>query len=177
MQSFQFWNNPEFSTLSKGMAVLTSMITPALLFAATGTFLLSTSGRLGRCVDRIRKFSEAIESGIDFLQRPLTDQRRQMMLRQVGILGRRARLLTRVMQCLYLAAGAFVATSVSIGVASLFVETLNWLPITLGLLGASFLLLGSVNLILEARLSARGMLHEIEFLEARVGEHIDAGDY
>lgn len=172
MEFPQFWNNPEFSTLSKGLAVLTSMITPALLFSATGTFLISTSQRLGRCVDRIRKISDIVESGIDFQEKPLTEARKAMLLRQVEFLGRRARILTRVMQRFYVASGSFVGTSVSIGIASLFVQTLSWLPITLGLLGASFLMIGSLELIVEARLSAAGLLHEIEFMEATVKQSV-----
>ena len=54
---------PEFliKNISAGLTVLTSMITPALLISASGTFILSTSNRLGRVIDRVRKLSEDME--------------------------------------------------------------------------------------------------------------------
>ena len=167
-----FVNNPEFFTLSAGLAVLTSMITPALLLSATGTFILSTSTRLGRCIDRIRKISELLENDFDPQhETTIKPERKRMLLGQVEILGRRARLLLQVMQVLYLAAAMFVATSVSIGIASVFVKQLSWMPVTMGLGGACFLAYGTFRLIFEARMSAQGLLWEIEFMERGAEKH------
>ncbi|MFN9459680.1 MAG: DUF2721 domain-containing protein [Acidobacteriota bacterium] len=166
------FNNPEFFTLSAGLAVLTSMITPALLLSATGTFILSTSTRLGRCIDRIRKISELLDNDFDPAHEVrITPDRKQMLLGQVEILGRRARLLIQVMQVLYLAAAMFVGTSVSIGIASVFVKRLSWMPITMGLGGACFLAYGTFRLIVEARMSSAGLLWEIEFMERGAEKH------
>lgn len=164
--------HPDLFTLSKGLAVLTSMITPALLLSASGTFILSTSQRLGRCVDRIRKISEQLEYKMDpATQKPLSPERIQMLLRMLDYSGRRARILARVMISFYLAAGAFVFTSVAIGVASMLIERLSWLPVSLGIVGALFMSYGGLRLIFEARLSEESLLEEIAFVEKAAARH------
>ena len=47
------------------IAVLTAMITPAVLISACGSMILSTSGRLGRVVDRVRALSDRLEATTD----------------------------------------------------------------------------------------------------------------
>lgn len=164
--------HPELFTLSKGLAILTSMITPALLLSASGTFILSTSQRLGRCVDRIRKISEQLEYKMDpATQKPLSPERTQMLLRMLDYSGRRARILASVMISFYLAAGAFVFTSVAIGVASMLIERLSWLPVSLGIVGALFMSYGGLRLIFEARLSEESLLEEIAFVEKAAARH------
>lgn len=170
-------NDPELFTLSKGLAVLTSMITPALLLSASGTFILSTSNRLGRCVDRIRRISDQLEYQIDpGTQKPLSPERIAMLLRMLDYSGRRARMLARVMITFYLAAGSFVATSVSIGVASLFIDRLSWLPVSLGILGALFMSWGGFWLIVEAKLSQESLLEEIVYVDKSALKHVPGGD-
>jgi hypothetical protein len=167
-----FLNNPILFKLSAGLAVLTSMITPALLLSASGTFILSTSNRLGRCVDRIRRISEQLEYEVDpSTQKPLSPERIQMLVGMLDYNGRRARILAQVMISFYLAAGSFVFTSVAIGVASVLVERLSWLPVSLGIGGALFMGYGSLRLIFEARLSEESLLVEIAFVEKSAARH------
>ena len=159
-------------TVSAALAVLTSMITPALLISACGAFILSTSARLGRVVDRARALSEKIEyvfhhSG----EFDLVEERTQMMLGQMSYVGRRAILLSQALVIFYLAAGIFVATSVAIGVASVFWMAMSWLPVIMGILGACFFFYGSVLLILEARIAVNGLREEMAFLDRLVKHH------
>jgi len=166
-------NDPELFTLSKGLAVLTSMITPALLLSASGTFILSTSHRLGRVVDRIRRISELLEFEVDpATQKPLSPERIQMLLRMLEYSGRRARILARVMISFYLAAGSFVLTSVSIGVASILISRLSWLPVSLGITGALFMSYGGFRLIFEALLSEESLLEEISYVNSSTARHL-----
>jgi hypothetical protein len=159
-------------TLAKGLAVLTSMITPALLISATGTFILSTSQRLGRCVDRIRRISDLLEYQVDpSTQQPLSQERKQMLLRMVEFSGKRARILARVIISFYLASGAFVFAVVAIGIASLWAPGLSWMPLILGMAGAMFLSYGGFRLIFEARLSEESLLEEIAFVEKGAALH------
>ncbi|MBI2685822.1 MAG: DUF2721 domain-containing protein [Acidobacteria bacterium] len=170
-------SDAEFFSLSKGLAVLTSMITPALLLSASGTFILSTSHRLGRCVDRIRRISDQLEYQIDpATHKPVSPERTAMLLRMLDYSGRRARMLARVMITFYLAAGTFVATSVAIGVASLFVDRLAWLPVVLGITGALFMSYGGFRLIIEARLSEESLLEEIAYVDKSAAKHTAAPD-
>ena len=101
----------------------------------------------------------------------INPERKKMLLGQGEILGRRARLLVQVMQVLYVAAGMFVGTSVAIGIASVFVQRLSWMPITMGLGGACFLAYATFRLIVEARMSSQGLLWEIEFMERGAEKH------
>lgn len=47
--------------MSSAVAVLTAMITPAVLISACGSMILSTSHRLGRVVDRVRVLSDKLD--------------------------------------------------------------------------------------------------------------------
>jgi hypothetical protein len=47
--------------VSSAVAVLTAMITPAVLISACGSMILSTSSRLGRVVDRVRGLSDKLD--------------------------------------------------------------------------------------------------------------------
>lgn len=75
--------------MSSAVAVLTAMITPAVLISACGSMILSTSSRLGRVVDRVRALADKLEElaekradetkerlGVIFAQLDKTDQPR-----------------------------------------------------------------------------------------------------
>jgi hypothetical protein len=100
------------------LAVLTSMITPAVLISACAGLILSTSVRLGRVVDRVRALSESFEA---LAQRQpadvvLFEDRLALTFTQLDWLTSRARHLQRAMTTFYLSLGLFVATSVAIGI-------------------------------------------------------------
>lgn len=44
------------------LAVMTAMITPAVLISACGALIFSTSSRMGRVIDRVRLLSERFEA-------------------------------------------------------------------------------------------------------------------
>jgi hypothetical protein len=151
-------------SLPSALTILTSMITPALLISATGTFILSTSNRLGRVVDRVRAISEKIDGLMHSSGLEMLEERRTMLVEQLGHLSSRADLLQRSLTVLYLASGAFVACSVAIGVSALVHSSHAWIPVGLGLLGACFLFYGSVMLIFEARQAVSSLRLETHFL-------------
>src|ERR1700730_15635263 len=104
---------------SSAITVLTAMITPAVLISACGSMILSTSSRLGRVVDRVRGLSEKLEDISS--QDPQTDlikERQAAIFEQLDKLTSRARILQRCMVTFYLSLGAFVATSVAIGIVA-----------------------------------------------------------
>ena len=163
--------------LSSALAVLTAMITPAVLISACGTLILSTSTRLGRVVDRVRAISkdfEELSSNAPHVE--LFDERRAMIFHQLDLLTSRARLLQRCMKIFYLALCVFVSTSVAIGmVAAVDIARYSWVPVLMGLLGAVCLFYGSILLIIEARLAHRGISTEMDFLW-RLGKHLAPAD-
>lgn len=157
--------------LSSALAVLTAMITPAVLISACGALILSTSTRLGRVVDRVRVLSDRFEElarGAPEIE--LFEERRALIFNQLDRLTSRARLLQRSMTVFYMALGIFVATSVAIGVVGVTGARYSLVPVVLGLIAASFLFYGSVLLILEARIALRMIHTEMDFLW-QLGKH------
>jgi hypothetical protein len=152
--------------LDSAITVLTAMITPAVLISACGSMILSTSSRLGRVVDRVRALSEKLEE-ISYLAQPndLTRERQAAIFEQLDKLTSRARLLQRCMVTFYLSLGAFVATSVAIGVVAVMGSPSYTLaPVICGLIGALFLFYGSMLLIFEARLALSTIHSEMDFV-------------
>ena len=152
--------------LSSAITVLTAMITPAVLISACGSMILSTSSRLGRVVDRVRALSEKLEE-ISRHSEPneLTKERQAAIFNQLDKLTSRARLLQRCMVTFYLSLGAFVATSVAIGVVAVLGSPGYTLaPVICGLIGAIFLFYGSMLLIFEAKLALSTIHAEMDFV-------------
>jgi len=158
--------------LTSSLAVLTAMITPAVLISASGTMILSTSTRLGRVVDRVRSLSDRLRElahedvSIEFLE-----EERAMLYDQLDWLTSRSRLLQRALTSFYLAVGVFVATSMAIGAVAFFysrgLSTSGrgaWVPVAMGLIGALFLFYGSMLAIFEARLALTATHAEMDFI-------------
>ncbi len=154
---------------ASAIAVLTAMITPAVLISACGTMILSTSSRLGRVVDRVRSLSDRLEEmtnniadGADFTER------QAVIFQQLDKLTSRARILQRCMVTFYVSLGLFVATSVAIGIVPFTGNArYNFVPVVLGIAGAMFLFYGSILLILEARLALSTIHAEMDFIWRR----------
>jgi Protein of unknown function (DUF2721) len=153
---------------SSAVAVLTAMITPAVLISACGALILSTSTRLGRVVDRVRSLIDSFEQltktqeeeGVE-----LFEERRAVIFDQLDRLTTRTRLLQKSMRVFYLSLTVFVSTSVSIGVVAAIDQTGRaWIPVVLGLAGACGLFYGSVLLIKESRLAQESLNAEMDFI-------------
>ncbi len=126
------WPHLQFTVTNLGTAlnVLAAMITPALLLSACGTFILSTSNRLARIVDRMRSLS----SELDLIMQATFDvalrqERLDRHRAEIKLQGHRLALIQRALTLLYVGAVNFVCTSLAIGVAS----TINlvwvyWMP-------------------------------------------------
>lgn len=149
---------------TSAIAVLTAMITPAVLISACGSMILSTSSRLGRVVDRVRALSDRLEQMAREQQTEESSRERQAVIfEQLDKLTSRARILQRSMVTFYLALGMFVATSVAIGAVAI-TSRYTLFPVILGLTGACFLFYGSMLLIFEARLALSTIHLEMDFV-------------
>ena len=154
--------------LSSAVAVLTAMITPAVLISACGALILSTSTRLGRVVDRVRMLIERFEETMKAQEEEggeMFEERRSFLFNQLDKLTTRTRLLQRSMRVFYLALGVFVGTSVAIGlVAAVGQPFYAWFPVVLGLSGACGLFYGSILLIRESFLAQEALNAEMDFI-------------
>jgi hypothetical protein len=159
----------------ESLAVLTAMITPALLISASGTFILSTSNRLGRVVDRIRGLSDKMEELLDLqdTKPELFDKRRILIFNQMGQLSRRVSLLQRGLTFFYLAAALFIAASIAIGLAAIASKAgqYEWIPGILGLSGAFCLFIGAISLLNEVRIAVTAAQQEMAFFDELTAHH------
>lgn len=161
----------DLGSLSSILSIFTALIAPALLISACGTFILSTSNRFTRVVDRVRHLSDQLERlGTGQQQLALHEERQRTFDVQVHLLIERARLLQRALQQLYTAAGIFVGSSLALGVEAATGVLPNWLPVLIAILGALVMLSACVCLGLEARKQTASVRLEMSFL-LRLVEH------
>ena len=154
------------------LAVLTSMITPAVLISACAGLILSTSVRLGRVIDRVRMLSENFE---EMTQKQagevvLFEDRLALTFTQLDWLTSRARHLQRAMTTFYLSLGLFVATSVAIGITAAADGRFTAVPVVFGMFGVGLLFVGTMLLGFEATLALRSIHAEMDFLW-KLGKH------
>jgi hypothetical protein len=141
------------------------MITPAVLILASGSLILTTSQRLGRVIERVRKISqEFMQIAVTSPQEEAVEKKRMILYSLLKKSAMRCKLLTRAMTLLYIALGVFVATSLAIGVLVLTHVRYAWIPTALGLSGASLLFISSAVLIVESRLTYQTIADEIDFV-------------
>ena len=151
-----------FSAPSAALAVLSAMITPAVLISACGTLVLSTSTRLARVIDRVRQMSEKVESLDDHPETANNYEMRRAALRtSMATLAHRGRLLQFSLTLFYLGVAIFVGTSVTIGIVAAGWTRMVWIPVALALVGAVMLLGGSLVLIAESRIALMSTLSEM----------------
>jgi hypothetical protein len=151
--------------ISSVLEVLSAMITPAVLILASGSLILTTSNRLTRVVDRVREMAkevEALEENVETTEH--LDEKRALLFAQLERSTRRSRILQKSMTRLYVALATFVATSVAIGIVSLFGIHFAWIPLALGFIGAGLMFSASVHLIFESRLALQTTYAEMDYI-------------
>jgi threonine/homoserine/homoserine lactone efflux protein len=147
------------------LSILTAMITPAVLISACGALIFSTSTRLGRVIDRVRVLSEKFQELAAHPEKDDMAQERQVLIfTQLDRQTSRARLIQRAMTAYYTALGIFVASTVAIAIVSAAARTSTWIAVVLGLVGAIFMLYGSVLLIVESRMALAAIMSEMDFV-------------
>src|SRR5688572_18447028 len=134
-------------------AILTAMLAPALLMAATASLLTSANARLAGVVDRLRALIVSWE--YDAPDRAERDD-------QIARHRRRAHLVLRACQLLYGGLGAFVGTSLALAIDAFTGFRLGVLPTVLAVLGVLFLLAASIVMGREVGLSVRSFDVEID---------------
>ena len=137
--------------------ILTSMLAPALLMAATGSLLVSANARLARVVDRLRAIIALLDAGggDDPVTRAEIDD-------QIVRHRRRAHLVLRACQLLYLALGAFVGTSLGLAIDAVLGFRLPTVPTTLAIVGVLALFGASIALGREVSLSVASFDLELD---------------
>src|SRR5438270_13284973 len=93
--------------LNSALAVLTAMITPAVLISACGALILSTSTRLGRSTDRVRTLTRRFKELVtpEGQLEPLAREEKQLIIAQLPKITRRVRLIQRSLTAFYASVG------------------------------------------------------------------------
>jgi hypothetical protein len=151
--------------LPDALAVLSAMITPAVLISGCGSLIMATSGRLNRAVDRTREISRRFAELAQTASAEETiEPERRMLFSQLHFSTNRSRMLQRALARLYWALGLFVATSVAIGIVAVSSRQYSWIPLVFGLAGAGLLLYASLLLVRESQVALEALDAEMDFV-------------
>lgn len=134
-------------------SILTAMLAPALLMAATGTLLTSANNRLARVVDRLRVL-------IVFWQN--NETRSESLNLQIKRHRTRSSYILRACLLLYLALGSFIGTSLAMALDLLSNNRLQYLPTIMGVIGVLNMLIACVFMGMEVWLSVRSFDAELD---------------
>jgi VIT1/CCC1 family predicted Fe2+/Mn2+ transporter len=153
------------------LAVLSAMITPAVLISACGSLILATSDRLSKAVARTREISSALVPRAGDQRTDPREEERRMLFVQLDFVTTRSRLLQRALSRLYAALAFFVGTSVAIGLVAVTDSSFTIVPVVLGLGGAALLLYAAFLLIKESRFALAAVNDEMDFVWKRGKEY------
>jgi hypothetical protein len=162
------------NSMSAAIGILTAMITPALLLSACGTFILSTSTRLARVVDRMRLLATQVEELARGPEVEFKRQRMELWKSQIENQGLRLRLLQKALTVLYVAASLIVCASLSIGLVSAVSVSLYFIPVVLGLTGASLFLAATIFLLRETQIAVSNVYDETSLLLSIASHYVAA---
>jgi len=143
--------------VSNPLAVLSYVGGPALLTNCTALFVLSTSNRFARAVDRSRLVADRLSR--ERAQRPHLREEMPEVQHRVLLIG-------RALVCFYLAAAAFAVATLSSIAAALLSPALQGIPIPLGIsliagaTGFCAFIGGAGILVLESRVAVRSLSRE-----------------
>ena len=147
--------------LSNPFIVLSYVGGPALLTNATSLFIMSTSNRFGRAIDRSRFLSEKL-SGSN------ADPLRAIYLQEMPDVHRRVLLIGRAMVCFYLAVGSFALATLGSILGAVLAESAEnaatygvvFIAISTGLIGFAAFIAGAWMLVMESRMAVRSLSRE-----------------
>jgi hypothetical protein len=154
--------NFSLPTLEATLSVLTAMVTPAVMILATSSLILTTTNRLVRVVDRVREMLPEFEQLVRSEQ--ADGRKRDMLFEDLGRATTRARIGQQALAQLYLGLGAFLATSIALGVVTFAGLNAGWLPLLFGAVGVVLLFSASILLIFESRIALASAYAEMDYI-------------
>ncbi len=131
---------------SPAQAIISAMITPALLIMASGSLIATVLVRLARVVDRVRKLTESSGS---------------LAAGELERHERRAVLAERAVLLYFCAVVCFVAAGFAIALDHALGDQFWWLPVAITTLGMALIVSGSTAMLAECRLAMVQIRSEI----------------
>jgi hypothetical protein len=155
--------------LDSTLSVLSVMITPAVMILATSSLILTTTNRIVRVVDRVRQMLPEFEQ-LAHSEQP-DETKRALLFEDLSRATIRARLGQRALAQLYLGLGAFLATSITLGVVTFARINAAWMPLFFGAIGVALLFSASILLIFESRIALASAYAEMDYIR-RISGHL-----
>ncbi|MBP6309996.1 MAG: DUF2721 domain-containing protein [Arenimonas sp.] len=140
-------------SIDNNYSILTAMLAPALLMAATGTLLTSANNRLARVVDRLR---------VLVIQWKTNELRHDALKLQILRHRTRTTYILRACLLLYFALGSFIGTSLAMALDLLSQNRFQFLPTIMGVIGVLNMLIACVFMGKEVWLSVRSFDAELD---------------
>ena len=134
-------------------SILSAMLAPALLMAATGTLLTSANNRLARVVDRLR---------VLVIQWKSNERRHAALELQIQRHRTRTTYILRACLLLYFALGSFIGTSLAMALDAYTDYRAPYLPTIMGVLGVLNMLVACLFMGMEVLLSVRSFDAELD---------------
>ncbi len=134
-------------------SILSAMLAPALLMAATGTLLTSANNRLARVVDRLR---------VLVIQWKTSELRHPALELQIQRHRTRTTYILRACLLLYFALGSFIGTSLAMALDVFTEHRTPFLPTIMGILGVLNMLMACLFMGMEVWLSVRSFDAELD---------------
>ncbi len=136
------------------ITIIQGTLAPLLLVSGTGLLILGLGNRMGRVIDRLREFSKEVREGVP-------DERKEIIMRQKGVLIRRVKLCRDAMVQFHLTILFAALTSTFIFGATLF-EYMHYLALLFFSLSLITLLVGAIMAVYEIALSYSAILKEAD---------------
>jgi hypothetical protein len=151
------------SAPAPALGIISTMIAPAILILSAGNLVTSTFSRLIRVADRARsmigQLDDARAAGRQAEATLYTELLAEYRDRSV--------LIERALSSFYLAIGLLVMASLAIAVDRLLGDTIAWVPVAFTVSGAIVLLIGTMSLFRETRISSGAIRREIDLHEGK----------
>jgi hypothetical protein len=135
---------------SPAQAIISAMITPALLILASGSLVATALVRLARVVDRVRALAKQPDDAA--------------VVGELMMHERRALLAERAMRFYFAAVVCFVVAGFAIAADHFSGDRLAWIPVSVTALGMGLILAGCAAMLAECQLSAAQIRAEIDML-------------
>ena len=139
-------------------ALFTSLVTMAILIAACGNLISSTTTRLIRVVDLCRSFCEKAK-----ITTNETDL--NQIFTQLEKIGPRIKYLETALTMFYVSLSCFAFTTLFMSVNQVMPTDLNPLVIGSGTLGTLILPLASILLVIERQFSMKSIWLEMDYIK------------
>lgn len=149
-------------TPQTSLAIISAMITPAILILASGNLVSSTLTRLGRIVDRARALGDHLAKNHDGMGGLASAELADILL----LYRRRSAFVARALSAYYAAIGFFIVTSLTIALDNFAQWLVPWLAVVLTVIGVLLLLLGTLALVVETNLASGMLGRELDVLGA-----------